>query len=238
MDSSSPFTGTYEEPLPHLDSPQVLVARAWGKVPLTGSAVAGPWAAAHAIRIERLPWWPEGVAQGTEVRLLYDARSLYVQFRCEDRAIFSRTTELNGPVCEDSCVEFFASPFPELGPDYLNLEVNCCGVLHLAYGPDRWHRKKIAPELAREIAVASSEPGPTREERPDDQEWWVAVALPFAVLSELAGTRVRAVAGTRWRANFYRCGGRLDPQYVTWAPVEAPRPDFHRPECFGTLRFA
>lgn len=218
-------------------APECHVARAQGPVPLNGDPTAGPWAVGHVIRIDQLPWQPGAAAQRTDVRLLYDARCLYMQFRCQDRHVFSCTTALNGPVCEDSCVEFFATPFPELGPDYLNLEVNCCGVLHVAYGPDRWRRTKIAPELAREIAVAASEPGPTREERPDDREWWVAVALPFGVISELAGAPVRAGSGTQWRANFYRCGGRADPQYATWAPVQAPQPDYHRPECFGSLLF-
>ena len=90
---------------------------------------------------------------------------------------------------------------------------------------------------ARTAISTSSEPGPTREERPDDREWWVAAALPFAMLGELADADVRPGAETLWRTNLYRCGGRTDPRYATWAPITAPPPDFHRPECFGSLRF-
>ena len=68
--------------------------------------------------------------------------------------------------------------------------------------------------------------------------WWAAVAISFRTLSELIGRTVAPAAGDAWKGNFYRCGGKTDPQFACWSPIEFPRPDFHRPEFFGELHFA
>ena len=39
-------------------------------------------------------------------------------------------------------------------------------------------------------------------------------------------------------ANFYKCGDdTTKPHFLSWNPVKAPKPDFHRPEQFGVLNF-
>jgi len=46
------------------------------------------------------------------------------------------------------------------------------------------------------------------------------------------------VAGTIWRSNFYKCADESShPHWLTWAPINFPRPSFHIPEFFGTLEF-
>lgn len=38
--------------------------------------------------------------------------------------------------------------------------------------------------------------------------------------------------------NFYKCGDRtLRPHYLSWSPMTAKTPDFHRRQDFGTIRF-
>ena len=40
------------------------------------------------------------------------------------------------------------------------------------------------------------------------------------------------------KANVYKCGDKTEhPHYLAWNRVEAPAPDFHRPECFGEMIF-
>ena len=40
------------------------------------------------------------------------------------------------------------------------------------------------------------------------------------------------------KANFYKCGDRLKQQhYLSWNPIDLPRPNFHCPEFFGELTF-
>jgi len=206
--------------------------------PLSGRIEGTVWGDGDLLSIDNYPWYQSGLKQATQARILYDAQSLYVQFQCEDVHSYSEATKLNGPVYKDSCVELFAAPSPDPQAEYFNFETNCCGTFHLGYGPARADRRLISPELASRITVASSVPTATKEESPDDDRWWLTANLPFDVLSEFTGRRVRASSGDIWRANFYRCGGKTDDQYACWNPIAAPAPDFHRPEFFGRLVFA
>ncbi|MDY7009218.1 MAG: carbohydrate-binding family 9-like protein, partial [Planctomycetota bacterium] len=70
-----------------------------------------------------------------------------------------------------------------------------------------------------------------------DDGWWLAAAIPFAVISQIAGRKIAPKSGTHWRANFYRCGGKTDPQAACWNPIDLPEQDYHRPEFFGNLSF-
>jgi len=213
------------------------VKKATGPVDLAKGPELDLWKKAEVIPSDVFKWHKEGQKHATSVRLLYDDTAIYLLFVCDDTHISSQTTELNGNVCLDSCVEFFATINPEKGPHYFNFEANCCGMIHLGWGPDRNNRKLIAPELAKGIQVATSVPGPTKEESADDKGWWLAAAIPFSVIAEHSGEKVEPKAGTVWRCNFYRCGGKTNQQYITWNPVASPTPDFHRPDSFGTLKF-
>ena len=215
-----------------------VIQRATGPVPLCGDAAAGAWQAAEVAQIDQYPWYNGGQKQGTEVRVLYDDRAVYAQFLCQDRHIFAQVTQVNGNVCLDSCVEFFATIEPDKGPDYFNLEANCCGTPLLGYGPARRPRIAIRPEQASRIRIATSVPGPTKAESPSDNGWWLAAAVPLDFISEFTGARIAPGPGTRWKANFYRCGGKTDPQFAAWSPIPWERPDFHRPEFFGDVTFA
>ena len=147
-----------------------VIHRAPEPVPLCGDATAAPWDSAQALSIDNYPWYAGGQKQPTEVRALYDADAIYLQFRCRDAHIHARTTDLNGPVCEDSCVEFFATADPSSGEGYFNLEINCCGTMLVGFGTGRYGRKRISPELASRIRITTSVTGETKEE----SEWFCA----------------------------------------------------------------
>ncbi len=216
---------------------EYIVRRTPIPAPLTADNYEGPWATANVLEIDQFPWYAGGSKQRTWVRALYDPDALYLQFHAEDRHISSKVTELNGPVCTDSCVEFFASPEPDKRPHYFNFEANCCGVFHLGWGAGRPRRRLIGRDLANGIEVMTAFPGKTKEESPADEHWWLTVTLHFDILGEFIGRPIAAKPGSVWKGNFYRCGGVTDPQYATWNPVGTPGPDFHQPEFFGTLRF-
>ena len=220
--------------------PQATARRAVD-IPLTGQVDATPWQRAEPLAIDQFVWFERGQKQATALRVLYDDDALFLQFLCEDSHIFSETTELNGPVCRDSCVEFFATIDPAKGPDYFNFEVNACGTIHLGWGPagsgGGVSRSLVSAELAAAITVVSSVAGPTKQESPSDANWWLAARIPFATLSAFTGQPVRVGPGTLWRCNAFRCGGKTDDQFAAWAWIDWPHPSFHRPQFFGELRF-
>jgi hypothetical protein len=212
-----------------------LICRAAGPVRLACDDEA--WAGAERLSIDEYPWYRSGQKQGTDVALLYDAEALYALFVCEDRHISAAETRPNGNVYLDSCVELFAMPAPDGDGGYFNFEANCCGTAHLGFGPARQGRRLADEPVLRRIRVATSVATPIKSESTRDDGWWLAARLPFAAISEFAGFPVAPEPQARWRANFYRCGGKTDPQYACWNTIRWERPDFHRPEFFGELRF-
>ncbi|WP_436926669.1 carbohydrate-binding family 9-like protein [Halosimplex amylolyticum] len=217
------------------------IARADADVPLTGD-VEGPWTAADVASIDEFNWYESGPRPETTVRGLYDDTSLSLQFLVEDDEIASRTTELNGPTYEDSCVEFFATPDPGSNARYLNFEANPCGVFKMAWMEPGWSvrgigRDLVSPELAEAITVATSEPGPTREPSADDESWWLAVRFPFEALSAFTGLDLAPGSGDRWRANFHRTGVASRSQEASWNPIGTAEKQFHSPGHFGWVDF-
>jgi hypothetical protein len=197
------------------------------------------WQAIATLDINIYPWYQVGKKQNTQVKLSANNETLFIQIIAQDNYSFAKQTELNHMlICEDSCVEFFFSPSGVLGSSYVNLEVNCCGTLHLAYGAGRDNRQFISVEAASLIQCKSSlnrnMGSPVKIEHNDDSQWSIEIAIPFSAIELLTG---EAVNKEKWFANFYRCGGRTEPQYAVWNNIDVVEPDYHRPEHFGELVF-
>ncbi|WP_019029091.1 carbohydrate-binding family 9-like protein [Colwellia piezophila] len=193
------------------------------------------WSSVTALDIRIFPWYESGEKQDTQVKIVANDKTLFIQVIAQDKYSFAKQTELNHMlVCADSCVEFFFSPSGVLGSSYVNLEVNCCGTLHLAYGAGRDNRQFISLETASLIARQTSLNAPVKIESEHDNEWRVEIALPFSAIEQLTGEKVNK---DQWFANFYRCGGRTEPQYAVWNNIDVATPDYHRPEHFGELVF-
>ena len=95
----------------------------------------------------------------------------------------------------------------------------------------------VSADLAKQVQVYHSIPGPTKEDSPDDDGWRILAYLPFRLLEEFTGEPSYPKKGTAWTANFYRCGGATDDQHACWSSIEVPEPDFHHPEAFGRIIF-
>ncbi|WP_129115320.1 carbohydrate-binding family 9-like protein [Halegenticoccus tardaugens] len=218
------------------------VKRTERPVPLTGDIGGTPWEDAVVVTLNEFNWYESGPKREATARVLYDSEALYLLFHVEDTSISATTTELNGPTFEDSCVEFFATPVNYHPTHYLNFEANCCGTFKLAWQERGWQargrdRDLVTPSLAADMQVTTSEPGPTRRPTTDDESWWLAAKIPFAILHALTGLPFTPDMGSVWRANFHRTGVETPSQEVTWNPVETHEPKFHSPEYFGRLRF-
>lgn len=213
------------------------IARVDEPVPLSDVVDGTPWTAATPVELDEFPWETTDRPRSTTVRTLYDCEGLYLQYIVDSGRCVAETTELNGPVWEDSCVELFATVDPRRRPHYFNFEVNCIGTFHLGFGADRDCRNLIDVDLADAIRVETSVEGPTKAPSPDDDGWWVAVALPFETLAEFTGASLSPEPGTVWRGNFHHLDGQTKPEFAAWNPVDAPEPDFHRPADFGRFVF-
>jgi hypothetical protein len=174
----------------------------------------------------------------TQFKIAYDEQAVYVIFRVEDRYVRAVAQNYQGPVCRDSCVEFFFTPSDDLSEGYFNLEVNCGGTALLYYqhilGKDT---VKLPEAEFQEIAIAHSMPKIVEPEVAEPTIWTIEYRLPVEVLKKYCRA-VSPAPGAVWRANFYKCADQTShPHWLTWSPVDWPTPKFHIPACFGELHF-
>ena len=174
--------------------------------------------------------WPEAFPYaplcGGRVARTRDA--LVVDFRVSGLDLRARNTADNGRQWEDSCVEVFIQD-PEDG-NYYNFEINALGKVLACKGPERHNRTpRPAEEMEQILRLTQMEGGPLEQE--GIHTWRVGVVIPFRLLGIDPERLPRSI-----KANFYKCGDKTaHPHFLSWSPVETPKPDFHRPEFFGEL---
>ena len=79
------------------------------------------WKKAKAAVISNYMGEIPGFRPEATVKMLYDDDNIYVIFYVKDRYVRCITDKINGPVWQDSAVEFFFSPDPEQPLLYFNL---------------------------------------------------------------------------------------------------------------------
>lgn len=176
---------------------------------------------------ELFPYCPH-----TEVRMAHNGRELFLHFRVNEACTAALQSKDNGQVCEDSCVEFFLS-LDETG--YYNFEFSCIGTLQLGFRKERPHAVFAPPQVLQEVKRVSTLGNTCFMEKKLGKPWELWVVIPTTALFR---HQVDSWKGMHARANFYKCGDRLSSRhYVTFAPVNTPKPDFHRPEFFVPIEF-
>ncbi|MDE6703520.1 MAG: hypothetical protein K2K00_07575 [Muribaculaceae bacterium] len=182
-------------------------------------------------KIENVNWTDYPYCPEVRFRIAHTGDSLLLNYRVTEDAVRAAAQADNGPVWEDSCVEFFIT-FD--GCRYQNVECNCVGTVLSAVGPDRGHREFLTQELLDGIKRHSSlnsvnlpSAGPV--------SWEVSLIIPVATYRAFG---LKSFSGITARCNFYKCGDRLPtPHFLSWNPIGTPSPDFHCPEYFGEIRF-
>lgn len=174
----------------------------------------------------------------TQVKIAYDDSAVYVIFRVEDKYVRAVTAEPQGMVCTDSCVEFFFTPGPDVSQGYFNLEMNCGGTLLLYHQKARDKETVAVPKADySQIAIAHSLPRIVDPEITKPITWTVECRIPIEFLKKYCPVTA-PTPGVVWRANFYKCADDTShPHWLTWSPIDRPKPDFHQPEFFGVLKF-
>lgn len=179
-----------------------------------------------------------GFKPEAEVKMMYDKDNIYLIFRVKDKNVRCITNKINGPVWQDSAVEFFFSPDTDLPLLYFNLETNCGGTPLLHYNViPRKESKKLTEEEIKQIDLAHSLPEIVDPEIKEPVTWTLEYKIPFSLLEKYSKV-TRPAKGVEWRANFYKIAeNSSNPHYITWSVIDKPIPNFHVPQSFGKLIF-
>ncbi len=212
------------------------------KTDFTPSAAfnAPVWTNVTALSIDTWPWHKpnEPEVPSVEVQLLYSDDNIYLRYLVKEKFIIAKTTEPQGKVHLDSCVEFFVSPNKK---GYFNFELNCIGSIHLGFRQGRLSGKLVDQADLDKITVATSLPKGVAIENATpgyEKEYIVEYSVPFELFVKYAECD-KPQKGSVWRANFYKCADNSpEPAWGVWSNVSTPNPDYHRPEFFGSITFS
>ena len=181
--------------------------------------------------------WPEAFPAKPEasVEVSNDHEHLFLTYRVKGMQLRAVTTEDQGPVWEDSCVEFFCQvPGDE---HYMYFECNCIGAM---VGSRRLGKTEgvhpFPPEEMAQIKRRCSFPREAFEEKDGLFEWTVELAIPLRLIFKGDTGYGLPVTGRKLNVNFYKCADKTkQPHYVSWQPIKLPTPNFHCPQFFGQI---
>ena len=167
------------------------------------------------------------------VEVSNDQDRLFLKYTVKGEQLRAVTTEDQGPVWEDSCVEFFCQVPGD--QHYFNFECNCIGAM---VGSRRLGRAEdvqpLPPEEMALIERKCSFPREAFEEKDGLFEWTVEEKIPLDLIFQRPMTNFKRPITLR--ANFYKCADKTKrPHFLSWQPIDLPKPDFHCPQFFGEI---
>mgnify|MGYP003574996868 CR=1 FL=1 len=182
--------------------------------------------------IDIAPWKEYPYKPDASFSILYTDDSILLKYFVKEKDINAVHTEINSSVHKDTCVEFFIA-FDD-DKEYYNLEFNCAGTCHAAYGEGRNGRQLLPVDVIQKISYLSTIKNGTKKDD-EDFEWELTLAIPFSVFQS---HKIQSLHERKCRANFYKCGDDLpEPHFLCWNDIKAVSPDFHLPEFFGEAWF-
>ena len=184
------------------------------------------------IRINQVNWPAEfPYCPETRVEVSNDSEYLYLHYHVQGEQLRAVTVEDQGPVWEDSCVEFFCQVPGER--HYMNFETNCIGAMVASRRLGR--AEEVMPFPKEEMALIERRctfPRQAIEERDGGYSWEVDLKIPLRLIFRDR----QPVFPQVLRANFYKCADKTrKPHFVSWQPIPLPKPDFHCPQFFGEI---
>ncbi len=184
----------------------------------------------HAI--DEINWEAYPYCPSVRFRIAHTSDAILLNYQVEEESARARYGEDNGSVWTDACAEFFIIPADD--GIYYNIESNCIGTVLVGAGKERSNREHAGSDIMNRIQRWASLGHHTFEQR-GHTRWELSLVLSYSIFFQ---SDVKTLDGKTVRANFYKCGDELKtPHFVSWNPIEAPQPDFHRPDAFGELMF-
>ena len=184
-------------------------------------------------RVENINWPKEfPYCPKMEFGIAHTGEEFLIHYCVEEQSVRAVAQKDNDNVWEDSCAEFFISPAAD--GLYYNIECNCAGTLLLGVGEGRNNRQLAVPEITRQIDRWASLGRTPFDTRNQPTRWELALRIPYTVFFR---HNITSLDGLTLKGNFYKCGDELrTPHFLSWAPIEWERPNFHLPQFFGQLR--
>ena len=191
--------------------------------------------------------WPEAWPYKPSVgfRIWHTGDVLHLEYTVDEQSVRALEGRDGHDVYMDSCVEFFFQPDPA-DPHYYNFEFNAAGTMVVSWRTGRNDPEDAPAEVLASVkrfvgktdgALVPSVEGSraTFAEKPAEGAWKLRADIPAAALWR---SGLRSFAGLHARGNFYKCGdGLAVPHFITFAPIDTPKPDYHRPEFFTEIVF-
>ena len=177
--------------------------------------------------VDCVNWNEFPYAPSVSFKLAYSEAALAIMFEVSEKHVRAAAMENNGPVWEDSCVEFFIMT-PD-GKHYINIEMNCIGTILAARRTSRHDAVHFAEDKLSAIRHFTSLPHEPIDSCEEGQSWWAVEVIPFESLG--FDRKPESL-----RANVYKCGDKCEtPHFLSWSPIGLPQPDFHCPDFFGEI---
>lgn len=177
--------------------------------------------------------WPEEYPYCPDVafRMAWCPEGLVLHYKVSEQSVRAVYSKDNDQVWTDSCVECFVRNADS--NTYYNIECNCVGTLLIGLRGDDCGRSHISPEVLATVKRWASLGREPFGDRMESTDWELALVIPAAVFEKHP---ISLAEGVKLRANVYKCGDNLPiPHFVSWNPITAEQPNFHRPDCFGEL---
>jgi len=197
---------------PKAEPPTCYVVETKAPPELDGKLDDEAWKQSPAYQLARSLDGGGDAAQPTEVRLLRDAKTLYLAFRCKEPLVAKLQATRRGHdsgIWEDDSVEFFLGA----GGAYYHFGVNAVGSTYDGKAKDASWTSGFKAAVGRETGA-----------------WAVEAAVPLAAMAP------DGKVPTEWIANFNRnrhCAGSW--QESAWSPTFSG--DSHVTERFGKMLF-
>lgn len=178
--------------------------------------------------------WPDKFPYCPEVkfRMAWCPDGLVLHYKVNEQSVRACYGEDDGEVWTDSCVECFIRNADDVR--YYNIECNCIGAMLIGARTCREDRRRLSVEVLGKVkrwTTLAREPFGVKDE---PTAWELALVIPSEVFASHHPLDLKE--GAHLRANFYKCGDDLPvPHYVSWNAIEADKPNFHSPECFGEV---
>lgn len=184
--------------------------------------------------IDFFPWGRPKVYPISHAEIEFRKDCIAVSMYADEKNPRGSITQRNGPVFQDSCMEFFLCPCPEISPAYFNFEINVLGTLYTGYSATGLREDSGPIDHSDFVQCINASASLDTQ----DGIWDVHFNVPYAFIQERI-PRFNIETQSFITGNFYKCGDRTEyPHYAAWHPIdpeEVPRPNFHVPKFFERI---